>query len=75
MALQAWADVANIRFQRIGTGDTGAAAYSDGGVLRFANYSEGDEDSAAFTYLPRGEAVDAYQWERVPGVDERACKR
>jgi hypothetical protein len=26
------------------------------------------------TYLPRGEAVDAYQWERVPGVPETACR-
>jgi predicted metalloprotease with PDZ domain len=26
------------------------------------------------TYLPRGEAVDAYQWERIPGVPEESCK-
>lgn len=26
------------------------------------------------TYLPRGEAVDAYQWERIPGVAEETCK-
>jgi hypothetical protein len=25
------------------------------------------------TYLPRGEAVDAYQWARVPGVPESKC--
>ena len=25
------------------------------------------------TYLPRGETVDAYQWERVPGSDGRSC--
>lgn len=25
------------------------------------------------TYLPRGEAVEAYQWERVEGVPDRAC--
>lgn len=25
------------------------------------------------TYLPRGEAVDAYQWARVPGVPDSAC--
>jgi hypothetical protein len=24
-------------------------------------------------YLPRGETVDAYQWERVPGVPNDAC--
>lgn len=27
------------------------------------------------TYLPRGEAVDAFQWERVPGVSDAVCKR
>jgi predicted metalloprotease with PDZ domain len=26
------------------------------------------------TYLPRGEAVDAYQWERIPGAAENVCK-
>lgn len=26
------------------------------------------------TYLPRGAAVDAYQWERVAGVEESACR-
>lgn len=26
------------------------------------------------TYLPRGKAVDAYQWERVAGISESACK-
>jgi predicted metalloprotease with PDZ domain len=26
------------------------------------------------TYLPRGELRDAYQWERIPGVPEQACK-
>lgn len=25
------------------------------------------------TYLPRGETVDAYQWERVPGVPDAKC--
>jgi predicted metalloprotease with PDZ domain len=26
------------------------------------------------TYLPRGEAVDAYQWERTPDVPDNACR-
>jgi predicted metalloprotease with PDZ domain len=30
--------------------------------------------TSPITYLPRGEAVDAYQWERIPGVPEDACK-
>jgi serralysin len=52
LALQAWADVANVRFQRIGAGDSGDTAYSDQGTIRFANYAEGAKGSAAFTYLP-----------------------
>jgi predicted metalloprotease with PDZ domain len=27
------------------------------------------------TYLPRGETVDAYQWERIPGVPDGRCAR
>lgn len=27
----------------------------------------------AITYLPRGEVVDAYQWERVPGIPDERC--
>jgi len=52
LALQAWADVAAIRFGRIGSGDAGAGAYSDDGSIRFAGFSEGMDGSAAFTYLP-----------------------
>ena len=33
-----------------------------------------DGKTSTITYLPRGEAVNAYQWERVPGVPEAACK-
>jgi hypothetical protein len=33
-----------------------------------------DGKTFTLTYLPRGEAVDAYQWERIPGVAESACK-
>ncbi len=28
----------------------------------------------SFTYMPRGEEVDAYQWERVAGVPEDKCR-
>lgn len=52
LALQAWADVADLTFSRIGSGDSGAAAYSDAGTLRFADFAEGLDGSAAFTYLP-----------------------
>ena len=33
-----------------------------------------DGKPISITYLPRGEAVDAYQWERVAGVPESACR-
>jgi predicted metalloprotease with PDZ domain len=33
-----------------------------------------DGQTIPITYLPRGEAVDAYQWERVPDAPESACK-
>jgi hypothetical protein len=32
-------------------------------------------ETFTLTYLPRGEAVEAYQWRRVPGVPERECAR
>ncbi len=31
------------------------------------------DSSFSLTYLPRGDAVDAYQWERVPGAAPSAC--
>jgi predicted metalloprotease with PDZ domain len=33
-----------------------------------------DGKTFPITYLPRGAAVDAYQWERVAGVSDEACK-
>jgi predicted metalloprotease with PDZ domain len=33
-----------------------------------------DGKTFSLTYLPRGAAVDAYQWERVAGVAETRCK-
>jgi hypothetical protein len=32
-----------------------------------------DDKTFTVTYLPRGETVQAYQWERVPGVPDSAC--
>jgi hypothetical protein len=32
-------------------------------------------DTRSITYLPRGEAVEAYQWRRVPGVPDSECSR
>jgi hypothetical protein len=33
-----------------------------------------DGKTFPITYLPRGGAVDAYQWDRVPGVPEQQCQ-
>jgi hypothetical protein len=33
-----------------------------------------DGKTFTVTYLPRGEAVDAYQWERISGISEDGCK-
>ena len=33
-----------------------------------------DGKTFPITYLPRGEAVDAYQWERIPSVPDSACR-
>jgi hypothetical protein len=33
-----------------------------------------DGKTFPITYLPRGEAVDAYQWERIPDIPENLCK-
>jgi predicted metalloprotease with PDZ domain len=60
-----------------------------GDVVRYGDSSEGTRRNVTqtltlhvtragktfdITYLPRGEAVDGYQWERVPGVPESACR-
>ncbi len=33
-----------------------------------------DGGTFPITWLPRGEAADGYQWERVPGVPDSACR-
>lgn len=51
-AMQAWADVANIRFVRVGIGTEGEAAYSNDASILFGNYSSGESGSAAFANYP-----------------------
>jgi serralysin len=51
-AMQAWADVANIRFVRVGIGSAGEAAYSNDAAILFGNYSSGESGSAAFANYP-----------------------
>lgn len=43
-ALQGWADVANIRFQRVADGNAA--------TIRFGNYSSAGDTASAFAYLP-----------------------
>ncbi|RAK57506.1 M10 family metallopeptidase C-terminal domain-containing protein [Phenylobacterium deserti] len=52
LALKAWADVANIKFTRVGSGTSGEAAYSDSASILFANYSKGEDGASAFAYNP-----------------------
>ena len=52
LALQAWSDVANITFVRVGSGDTGPQAYSDNATILFGDYTSGEDGAAAFTFFP-----------------------
>lgn len=52
LALQAWSDVANIRFVRVDDGN----GYSDNATLLFSNYSSGQDAAAAFAYMPGSSA-------------------
>ena len=54
-ALQAWSDVAQVTFTRIGP----TGGYSDNATLLFGNYSSGQTGAAAFAYLPNPGATAA----------------
>ncbi|MBS0361833.1 MAG: M10 family metallopeptidase C-terminal domain-containing protein, partial [Proteobacteria bacterium] len=56
-ALQAWSDVANIKFVRVGSGDLGAQAYSDSATILFGNYASGEAGAAAFGNFPGSTSV------------------
>ena len=49
--LVSWTDVANVKFNRVGTGTVGDAAYSNSATILFSNYSAAD-GSAAYAYMP-----------------------
>nr|WP_295107583.1 M10 family metallopeptidase [uncultured Caulobacter sp.] len=57
-AMAAWSDVANIVFNRIGTG-TGDAAYSNNASILFSNYNSGQSGAAAFAYYPGNTAASS----------------
>lgn len=54
LALLAWSDVANITFQRVGSGSSGDAAYSNNATILLNNFLTGQsaKDSAAYAYAP-----------------------
>ncbi len=52
IALQLWADVANITFTRVYSTTPGLEAYANNATILFSNYSSGAEDAAAFAFLP-----------------------
>lgn len=58
-ALLAWADVARITFQRVGTDDVGEGAYSNNATILFGNYSSGEANAAAFAYFPGSTAASS----------------
>ena len=49
--LVSWSDVANVKFNRVGTGTVGEAAYANNATILFSNYSAAD-GSAAYAYMP-----------------------
>jgi serralysin len=54
MALQAWADVANISFSRVAPG-----AYTNSATMLFANYSSSTDKAAGFAYRPSTDNTSA----------------
>ena len=52
LALQAWSDVANITFVRVGSGTSGPDAYSDSATILFGDYTTGEAGAAAFAEFP-----------------------
>ena len=73
MATRAWSDVANIDFVRLGSGYSGAAAYSDAGQVRIQGYSSSPTGASGMSDMPGhgsvttevyagGDLQDGYNW-------------
>jgi len=58
--------------QIIRSPDTTKARFDDSAEISVELERNGKKFTA--TYIPRGAMVDAYHWERQPGVDSAACK-
>lgn len=52
LALAGWSDVANITFTRVGSGNSGEAAFSNSASILLANYATGAAGAAAFANYP-----------------------
>ena len=62
MALQAWSDVANIHFNRIGTGYSGAAAYSAQGQLKLSGFTYSTTGASGMSQFPGSGSVSTQVW-------------
>jgi serralysin len=51
-AFAAWSDIANITFERVGTGTTGDAAYSNNAVMLMSNWLTGSDFAAGSASYP-----------------------
>ncbi|ACG79703.1 alkaline metalloproteinase [Phenylobacterium zucineum HLK1] len=72
LALQAWSDVANIRFVRSGFGLSGEGAYSDNAQMLFSNYSGGQDGASAFATFPGRSAAAGDVWINITARDNSA---
>ncbi|KTR08016.1 hypothetical protein NS365_02100 [Aureimonas ureilytica] len=52
LALQSWADVANVTFQQVTPGAATSAGAQDNAQILFGNYASGMSGAAGFTYYP-----------------------
>jgi serralysin len=69
LALKGWSDVANITFVRVGSGDSGEAAYSDNAAILFGDYSSGAEGASAFANFPGVDAEAGDVWVNITQSD------
>lgn len=65
LMLQAWSDVAQITFNRVGVGTSGEAAYTGSAQMLFSNYNAGAEGAAAFATFPGTAETDGDLWFNV----------
>jgi len=57
LAFTAWSDVANIRFSRVGFGNSGEGAYSNNATILLGDYASGVDGASAFSFYPGSTSV------------------